>query len=80
MKKPLSLIALSIAVALLFGWMLATPVFEINPAQSMPAVADGGAPMPPPPYLVADGGAPMPPPPYLVADGGAPMPPPPYSV
>ena len=80
MKKALSLVALSIAALLLFGWMLATPVVEINPAPSNPALADGTSPMPPPPYLVADGTSPMPPPPYLVADGTSPMPPPPYAV
>ncbi len=79
MKKTITLVSLSVAVLLVFGWMLATPLLEINLTHSAPLVADGGPPMPPPPYLVADGGPPMPPPPYLVADGGPPMPPPPYN-
>ncbi len=80
MKRTISLTTFCVAVLLIFGWMLATPLVEINPLHSSPAVADGTPPMPPPPYLVADGTPPMPPPPYLVADGTPPMPPPPYNV
>jgi hypothetical protein len=79
MKKTIALVSLSVAGLLLFAWMLATPIFQINPTHSNPAVADGGPPVPPPPYLMADGGPPVPPPPYLVADGGPPVPPPPYN-
>ena len=50
MKKTISFVSLSIAGLLLFGWMLATPVLKINPAQTNPVVADGGQPMPPPPW------------------------------
>jgi hypothetical protein len=66
MKKTIGIVSLSLAVLLLFGWMLATPLVEINPLHTNPAVADGTPPMPPPPYLVADGTPPMPPPPYNV--------------
>lgn len=50
MKKTISFLSLSIAGLLLLGWMLATPLVEINPLQSNPAVADGTPPQPPPPY------------------------------
>ena len=39
-------------------------------------MANGGAPVPPPP-MMANGGAPVPPPPPMMANGGAPVPPPP---
>jgi hypothetical protein len=45
------------------------------PALSIPFIADGGHPLPPPPIAI-DGGHPLPPPP-MVADGGHPLPPPP---
>jgi len=80
MKKTVSLVSLSIAALLLFGWMLATPILQINPVHVNPAVADGTPPQPPPPYLLADGTPPQPPPPYLLADGTPPQPPPPYNV
>ena len=92
MKRTIGLLAVSIAAVLLLGWMLTTPLLEINPAPASPAVADGNPPVPPPPYaaltivLVADGNPPVPPPPYsaasgiLVADGNPPVPPPPYNV
>ena len=66
MKKTVSLVSLSIAALLLFGWMLATPILQINPVHVNPAVADGTPPQPPPPYLLADGTPPQPPPPYNV--------------
>ena len=89
MKKLAGILFLSLAVSFALGWMLATPGVEINGAVGAPALADGGQPMPPPPFSFvggtnpADGGQPMPPPPFasstLLADGGQPMPPPPFS-
>ena len=89
MKKLAGILFLSLAVSFALGWMLATPGVEINGAVGAPALADGGQPMPPPPFanstLLADGGQPMPPPPFSFvggtnpADGGQPMPPPPFS-
>lgn len=78
MKKTISFVALSITGLLLFGWMLAMPIVEINPVHANPAVADGTPPQPPPPYLLADGTSPVPPPPFSYADGTPPQPPPPY--
>jgi hypothetical protein len=45
------------------------------PVPPPPMMANGGAPVPPPP-MMANGGAPVPPPP-MMANGGAPVPPPP---
>ena len=50
MKKTLGSISLSVAVVLLLGWMLATPVREINRVQHGPIVADGNPPVPPTPW------------------------------
>jgi hypothetical protein len=50
MKKTISFLSLSIAGILLFGWMLATPLLECNQAESNTVVADGSAPVPPPPW------------------------------
>ena len=92
MKRITGFVFLSVAAVALLAWMLTTPILKINHVNAAPAVADGGAPVPPPPFSVlngvtlADGGAPIPPPPFSVlndvtlADGGAPVPPPPFSV
>jgi len=50
MRKTLGSLSLSLVVVLLLGWMLATPVHEINRLHAAPVVADGGPPMPPPPW------------------------------
>jgi hypothetical protein len=50
MKKTLGSVSLSLAAILLLGWMLATPLGEINPSQSAPIVADGTNPVPPTPW------------------------------
>jgi len=89
MKRAVALTLGSLAVLSLLAWMLATPISKIN--HTLPAVADGNQPVPPPPFaavgntLVADGNQPVPPPPFaavgstLVADGNQPVPPPPFS-
>jgi len=52
MKKTFGSISLSLGVLMLLGWMLATPLREINPLQSAPIVADGTQPAPPTPWAV----------------------------
>ena len=44
---------------------------------SNPAVANGGSPVPPTPWMVANGGSPVPPTPWM--NGGSPVPPTPWS-
>jgi hypothetical protein len=66
------LTALLLAILVLAGAMsLKTVVMAHSDGAIM--MANGGAPVPPPPMF--NGGAPVPPPP--MANGGAPVPPPP---
>jgi hypothetical protein len=66
------LTALLLAILVLAGAMsLKTVVMAHSDGAIM--MANGGAPVPPPPMV--NGGAPVPPPP--MANGGAPVPPPP---
>ena len=66
------LTALLLAILVLTGAMsLKTVVMAHSDGAIM--MANGGAPVPPPPMV--NGGAPVPPPP--MANGGAPVPPPP---
>jgi hypothetical protein len=66
------LTALLLAMLVLLGAMsLKTVVMAHSDGAIM--MANGGAPVPPPPMF--NGGAPVPPPP--MANGGAPVPPPP---
>jgi hypothetical protein len=91
MIRIAGILFLSFAVCLALGWMLATPLHEINSVGGLPTLADGGMPVPPPPFafangaMMADGGMPVPPPPFSFigtdrADGGMPVPPPPFSL
>jgi hypothetical protein len=71
MKRLTGMLCLITALALLCGWMLATPLAKSNVLDGMPAVADGTGPTPPPPWSITDG--------TLLADGTGPTPPPPWS-
>jgi hypothetical protein len=91
MKRLTAVLCFVAALALMFGWMLATPLVKSNASEVSPVLADGNGPVPPPPWqqaggiIVADGNGPVPPPPWqqaggiLVADGNGPVPPPPWS-
>ena len=74
MKRTIGFVFLSVIAVAFLVWMLTTPLLKINDLNVSPAVADGGGPIPPPPWngatsfsagvLLADGGGPIPPPPW----------------
>jgi hypothetical protein len=50
MKTKVVLGSVTFAVIVFLGGMLATPILKINRGSQNPTVADGGPPLPPPPF------------------------------